>query len=299
MHVMTRDVVPPLTDVAEWAKFPFQDYDLVVIDSLDSSAEGVGEKDSSRPSRAIAPLLDIAHRANGPSILVLGNTIKNGVHSRGSGVVEDRADICYEVRDATGFVPTGEKSWWEELPAAGADAWAQRSSRRQQRDCYRLAGVQVRESAAQNKAEQISQAVAALARFVQQEVSQGKEVLLDRDAVEFLSKRGFKRSQSRSAIEHYNGQFWRIKVFDNRRGRPKALIPITANASQKSKMAAEISQSETLQPSITCKPPISADPVNIERRKSDCLEPAPAEGSSHDRLFPPTSTEHPGWSEKI
>src|SRR5262249_36677945 len=87
------------------------------------------------------PLLDIAHRADGPAILILGNTIKDGSHSRGSGVVEDRADICFEVRDATEIRPSGTKDWWHELPAAGAAAWGERATRRKRRDQYRLAFI--------------------------------------------------------------------------------------------------------------------------------------------------------------
>lgn len=54
LKILTRDDAPPLTDSAEWAAFPFAEYDLVVIDSLDASTEGVGEQDSARPSRARA-----------------------------------------------------------------------------------------------------------------------------------------------------------------------------------------------------------------------------------------------------
>src|SRR5262249_7539138 len=141
LHVMTRDDVPPLTDAAAWRTFPFTKYAMVIVDSLDASTEGVGEQDSAKPAKAIAPLLDLAHRADGPAILVLGNTIKSGSHGRGSGVLEDRGDIVYEVRDATTFTPSGTKPWWTELPAAGRDAWAERASRRQQRDRYVLAFV--------------------------------------------------------------------------------------------------------------------------------------------------------------
>jgi hypothetical protein len=141
LHVMTRDDVPPLTDRAAWKTFPFGNYELVIIDSLDASTEGVGEKDSAKPSQAVAPLLDIAHRADGPAILILGNTIKSGTHGRSCGVTEDRADIVYEVRDATDFHPTGTKPWWTELPAAGREAWADWATRRHRRTIYRLAFV--------------------------------------------------------------------------------------------------------------------------------------------------------------
>ncbi len=139
LGVMTRDSVPPLTNAAAWKIFPFLDYDLVIIDSIDATTEGVGEKDSSKPSRAIAPILDIAHRADGPAILVLGNTVKSAKHGRGSGIVEDRADIVYEVRDATDLKPSGTKDWWHELPPAGAEDWGTRASRRKTRDRFKLA----------------------------------------------------------------------------------------------------------------------------------------------------------------
>jgi hypothetical protein len=141
LRVMLRDDVPPLTDTKSWGQFPFAEYDVVAIDSLDAAAEGAGEQDSSRSSRALAPILDICHRAAGPAIVILGNVIKSGAHSRGSGVVEDRADIAYEVRDCTDLKPSGTKDWWLELPPAGADDWAARASRRKRRDTYRLAFV--------------------------------------------------------------------------------------------------------------------------------------------------------------
>jgi hypothetical protein len=141
LRVMTRDDVPPLTDRAAWKAFPFGGYELVIVDSFDASTEGVGEQDSAKPSTAIAPLLDIAHRADGPAILVLGNTIKTGAHGRSCGVTEDRADIVYEVRDATDLAPSGAKPWWLELPSAGREAWAEWASRRHRRDIYRLAFI--------------------------------------------------------------------------------------------------------------------------------------------------------------
>jgi hypothetical protein len=141
LKVLNREQVPPLTNPATWAMFPWSEYDLMIVDSFDATAEGVGEKDSAKPSLALAPLLDIAHREGGPAVLVLGNTVKTGEHSRGSGVVEDRADMVFEVRDVTGFVPSGKKPWWEELPPAGAGDWAARATRRQRKEKIRLAFI--------------------------------------------------------------------------------------------------------------------------------------------------------------
>ncbi|HTV81625.1 MAG TPA: AAA family ATPase [Acidobacteriaceae bacterium] len=141
LNVISREKCPPLTQAEAWAIFPFDQYDLVVMDSLDAMAEGVGEQDSAKPARALAPLLDICHRHDGPAVLLLGNTIRSGLHSRGSGVVEDRADIVYELRDGTDFRPTGAKPWIEELPRQGAAEWAERSARRKARSVYRMAMV--------------------------------------------------------------------------------------------------------------------------------------------------------------
>ena len=109
LKVLARDEAPPLTDADAWASFPYQDYDLVIIDALGSATEGVGEQDSAKPAKAIAAILDIARNENGPAILILGNTVKSWSHYRGSGVVGDRADIIYEVRDATDLNPSVRK----------------------------------------------------------------------------------------------------------------------------------------------------------------------------------------------
>jgi hypothetical protein len=139
--LITRDKAPALTDAEAWSAFPLDTYDVVIVDSIDASTEGVGEGDSAKPSLAFAAVLDLARRADGPAIMVLGNVIKSGAHSRGSGVLEDRADIVYEVRDATELTPCGTKDWWHELPAASVGDWAQRATRRKRRDFYRLAFI--------------------------------------------------------------------------------------------------------------------------------------------------------------
>jgi len=138
--VINRDHAPALTDAPAWQAFPLDTYDLIIIDSIDAATEGVGEGDSAKPATALAAVLDLARRADGPAILVLGNVIKAGTHSRGCGVLEDRADIVFESRDATDLKPTGTKDWWHELPPAVV-SWAQRASRRRRRDTYRLAFI--------------------------------------------------------------------------------------------------------------------------------------------------------------
>jgi hypothetical protein len=54
LKAITREKCPPLTRPDLWAAFPYNEYDVVILDSFDSMAEGVGEQDSSKPSSEIA-----------------------------------------------------------------------------------------------------------------------------------------------------------------------------------------------------------------------------------------------------
>jgi len=141
LKILTRDLqAPPLTDKKAWDEFPAQEYSLVVIDSLSAGTEGVDEKEGGASGKALAPVLDLARR--GPALLILANTTKDGGVLRGSGVISDRADIVYEVRDATDWAPDPKKeAWHESLPVEGEAAWASKAKRRRGRDDYRLALV--------------------------------------------------------------------------------------------------------------------------------------------------------------
>lgn len=238
LKVLSRDNAPPLTNTRAWAEFPYCEYDLVIVDSLDSAAEGVGEQDSTKPSLAIASLLDIARRENGPAVLLLGNTIKSAKHSRGSGVIEDRADIVFEVRDATNFHPTGKKPWIEELPAADAGSWTGRSTRRKRLSKYRLAfvatkfrigeepepfiieidlttepwtvrdvtddvdreGVAARTRAAEERAAAVQTATESLRVEILRREVDGQPVMLRKQAEDFLVSHGNTRKVAREAI---------------------------------------------------------------------------------------------------
>jgi hypothetical protein len=238
IRVITREKCPPLTNGPAWALFPCSDYDAVILDSFDSMAEGVGEQDSAKPSRALAPILDIAHRENGPAVLVLGNCVRSGKHSRGSGVLEDRADISYEVRDATDFHPSGSQPWVQELPAADAASWVSRSTRRKQREKYRLAfiaskfrveqepepiifeidtttgpwklhnvtdevdreGAAERESRKREYTERMAAAAVVLGEEVIRRQDAGEPEILKRQAESFLASRGFSWKIAREAI---------------------------------------------------------------------------------------------------
>lgn len=96
-------MAPRLMDLEQWKSFPLDEYDVIVLDSWDTFAEGAGEQDSRRSTLALAQLLDVARRERGPGAVILGNVTKDGKSGRGSGVIEDRADIVYEARDVTAF----------------------------------------------------------------------------------------------------------------------------------------------------------------------------------------------------
>lgn len=325
LKVITREKAPPLTDAAAWRMFPIAEYDVVILDSFDSAAEGVGEQDSAKPSRAIAPLLDVARAMNGPAVLVLGNVIKSGAHSRCSGVIEDRADIVFEVRDATDLKPTGTKAWWEELPPAGADSWAQRATRRKRRDKYLLAfvpskfrlgeepdpfvieldlsaepwtmrnataeliaaGDTARQTADQERRAKIEVAAAALHEHLKRCAAAGKVLLAERDAVPFLRQRGLTRDQARELIATAEGKSWRSQITEGR-GNPVALVPMQSPAT-----TAENDGSGKPQRTGLFEAPISADRMGQAPPKSDGAKPLP-EAGSRDGPFPRrTSPKHP------
>jgi AAA domain len=238
LKVITREKCPTLTNAPAWGEFPYLDFDVVILDSFDSMAEGVGEQDSSKPSRAIAAVLDLARREGGPGVLILGNCVRTGKHSRGSGVIEDRSDIVLEVRDCTNFHPSGKKPWIEELPAADAASWALKSSRRKGQAKLRLAFIPTKfrigeepepfaieidtsahpwstadvtdsidqEGAAERErqAQERASAVMATAELLKAEIlrreTDGESVLLKKQAEEFLMSRAVTQKVAREAI---------------------------------------------------------------------------------------------------
>ncbi len=140
LKVIARDEAPALTDKNAWAAFPYADYDIVILDSVSAATEGIEEKDGGKAGAGLAPLLDAARR--GPAILLLANTDKLALKIRGSGILGDRADIVFEVRDATELkIESQHRVWWDALPDSGEHTWSERAQRRRRRDAYRLALV--------------------------------------------------------------------------------------------------------------------------------------------------------------
>jgi len=266
LKVITREHAPDLWNKNAWGAFPVEKYDVLILDSLDSMAEGAGEKESAKPSRVLAPLLDVVRRENGPAVLVLGNTTKSAEHSRGCGVIEDRADIVYEVRDATDLKPSGRKVWWQELPEASNRAWRERAARRQKRDGYRLAFiaskyrlgpepepfllelnlghapwtltdvthdvVMVVEAATAEGAKQAEEAHGALIAGLQNEIRKcadaGAPLRKGDDGAEaWLRERDVKRPAARHLLDDGDGKHWRIEKAPGK-GAPKILLPVEA-----------------------------------------------------------------------
>jgi hypothetical protein len=270
VKLLARDKVPALLGSGHaWGDFPVTDYDVVVLDSWDSSAEGSGEKDSRLPSLAMSHVLDIAHAENGPGFLVLMNTVRDGTHSRCNGTVEDRADAVFDVRDITSISFTGQKPWWEEIPLVAAKDWAVRSTRRQQREKFRMAfvaskfkhdgaepepfaieidftaspfsirsvtdeidreGAEAREQRVRERTEAIGKAADALAGEILRRDSSGEPPMLKDEAISFLMAEPHKLTRS-PAREAVNrpDHRWGLAKLTGKKGRPIALIPSSKN----------------------------------------------------------------------
>jgi hypothetical protein len=139
MKVLTRDQAPPLTDKEAWKHFPVEQYDVIIVDSLGASTEGVSEKEGRQTQEYLATLKDLAHR--GPGVLCLDNTNKAATNYRGRGEKADAVDILYEARDVTGWTPTQGGVWWEHLPEYGEHTWQQRASRHKGQQVLRIAFI--------------------------------------------------------------------------------------------------------------------------------------------------------------
>jgi AAA domain len=247
LRVLTRQNAPALQDKSAWDQFPLMDYDVLIVDSVGASTEGITEKEGKQTTEVLATILDLARK--GLAILLLQNVTKDGLNFKGRGEWADRADILYEVRDATGFTPTGKKSWWLELPPAGEAAWGERAARRKSRVDFRLAfipskfrlgvepepfclelrlppdapwtlddvteqlfmaGEEVRREAEQAKQRQIEQAAQALASAVAERASTNHPILKT-EAETFLRAEDLTRREARQTIDDYDGRLWTVE----------------------------------------------------------------------------------------
>jgi DNA polymerase I-like protein with 3'-5' exonuclease and polymerase domains len=261
LKVLTREDAPDLQDKKSWESFPVSDYDVVLIDSLGSFTEGVTEREGKETTLILATVLDLIHR--GPAVLLLANCTKDALSVKGRGEWMDRVDIVYEVRDATGFTPSGKKDWWLELPAAGEAAWADRASRRKNRSDYRLgfipskfrlgaqpdpfcielrlpkdepwtlddvtadlvaAGENTIKEAAAKKEAQEKAAVDSLLETVTTRFA-ANDPVLKTEAQNYIHEMEISRDRARELVAINIGVLWNI-VDVRGKGSPKALIPL-------------------------------------------------------------------------
>jgi hypothetical protein len=335
--LIARDKAPALTDAAAWSAFPLDTYDVVIIDSIDASTEGVGEGDSAKPSVAFAAVLDLARRADGPAIMVLGNVIKSGSHSRGSGVLEDRADIVYEVRDATDLKPTGQHDWWHELAPSGVGEWAQRASRRKRRPFYRLAFiaskfrlgeepdpfvlevdhrpepwtlrdvtdeiVEAGQAALQNAA---SERDAATARAREQLLSEMRRradsadgPLTQSEAVVLIQSAGLKRATARNLVaQGVEERLWYLTSGPARGGKGGTAVFVSQTPCEASS-AARTSTSESSRQTTIFAPEVHADRMNTGRSEPEPSKPAIHAAASEKGFVPPSPHITPGESDGV
>jgi hypothetical protein len=112
-----------LNDSMFWHTVPVDQGDVIVIDSWGSACP-LGTKDEKPIKAVLSTLATLCDR--GASIMILVNTTKNGKTFKGPEEIKGRADIMYELRNATGFRPSNKKFWLTELlekPGSAYDEW--------------------------------------------------------------------------------------------------------------------------------------------------------------------------------
>jgi hypothetical protein len=326
---LARDKVPALLgNSADWKAFPVQDYDVVILDSWDSTAEGTGEKDSRLPSIAISHILDIVHAENGPAVMVLMNSVRDGTHSRCSGVVEDRADAIFEVRDITGVRFSGQKPWWEEMPIVDAKDWAARATRRNDRELYRMAlvpskfklggpepspfaveidfraspfsirdvtdqidreGAESRQRKAAEKADTIQKAVDALTAQIQRLSQAGKPAILKRQAEDFLLHHAGLTITQHVAREVIKSKTFRL-VAGKGKGHPQTvqLAGIKEESNRNSGIAEGAKTAGEKSADFGCPPSMHATEIHLSQTRINS-GPEQHPISVDDSLFTPPS----------
>src|SRR5262245_8079939 len=267
IDVLGREDAPPLTNHREWKSFPLDTYSLVIIDSWDSFTEGVGEQDSAKPSLAQKVLLDLAHRRNGPAILVPANTTKSGEAGRGSGTLEDREDIVCEVRDATNVTFSGREDWWAETATGSRAEWAEQARRRQHQQRLRLAfvyskfrpgetptpvayeidftttpwsyrdvtadiiaeGKAAAEATKQQAADQAATAMTHLRQEVERRAEAREDPYNKTTAAKFLTTLGLTWKRAHDAVTEGIGTHWYLEERHSERGKPIVLVPVNSS----------------------------------------------------------------------
>jgi hypothetical protein len=236
---------------------------VIIMDAVGSFTEGITEKEGKQTTEVLATIIDLARKGLG--VLLLQNATKDGLNFKGREEWADRVDIIYELRDATDFIPSLKRPWWEELPEAHERAWAARAARRKGRCDFRLAFIpskyrlgpepepfclelqlpgggpwtledvtsKLRESGEAAKAEAAAAHQARLAEATQAllglviEQAASKHPLLKTEAITFPQKdQDLKRADARRIIEDQAGLLWLITSGRQGRGKGPAKILI-------------------------------------------------------------------------
>jgi hypothetical protein len=314
--VLTRQSAPDLKDKAAWKHFPVEEYDVLIVDSVGSSTEGITEKEGKQTTEVLATLVDLARK--NIAILLLQNTTKDAVNLKGRGEWADRADIIYEVRDATGLIPSGKKPWWQELPEAGEAAWAERSARRKGRIDFRLAFVpskfrlaaepepfcleltlpkgapwtlhdvtadvlQAGEAAktqqAKTKKEHLEKAAKALAQVVKDRAATDAP-LLKTEAETFLCREhNLTHKAAREVITTNDGQRWKLQKLEGQKGNPQALLPLSQDGVRQ-----KYDRAESPQESRATEEDVSDDHIKSGVRNEASLYTTPNKDSTDPLL---------------
>jgi AAA domain len=259
LRLITRLDAPPLTNKQAWLALPWQDYDVVIIDSIGAATEGVSEKEGRETQHFLATLKDLAQR--GLALVALDNTIKAGTNYRGRGEKADAVDILYEARDITNWTPT-QDNWWLDLPEAGDHTWASRASRHRHKthmriafvaskfrlgmdpapftveidfrgDCWTLrditaelvqAGEEARDITRKAKQDLFRQATEVLVTAISQRSKTNP--MTKTEAERSLMDQGLRRQEARNLLEAQNGCHWQLTVWVSQRGRPTIVVPL-------------------------------------------------------------------------
>ena len=165
------------------------------------------------------------------------------------------------------------------------------------------AGTEARDRDQKEREDLLEKAARALNKEVQSRAGQDDPMLSDKEGVPFLVGYDLKRGEARQLLKDREGLGWRIATLTDRKGNPKVLLPVEPshrpNGSESGVATAEIGQSKTPNESITSNGGISADPMDIERRKSAISAPLLNKGSGDRGLFPPSfSSNHPAESRE-
>ena len=65
LRVLTRENAPELKDKKAWEKFPLEDYEALIIDSVGSATEGITEKEGRETTQVLATILDLGRSDKG------------------------------------------------------------------------------------------------------------------------------------------------------------------------------------------------------------------------------------------